>query len=313
METLEVTSEQFDALLDLSEFVVNGIAYSKEGIRAYFVEIGPELARAILQTYRTDYRKLRPRHAESIATDMREGNWNLDGSPIRMSDTQELIDGQHRLTGITLTGIRQEFLVVDTLPVSTYDTIDTNGIPRNYVDVLRRRGYTNCSNRAALAKLIWYWDHRNSLDGRQALTVAQLDSVHENPAYKERIKWAVNNSQNLDRRIYARKSAIALAMFVLGEISQLSILELMNAVAVGEGLYRGQPTFALWNRFRNDHNNEKEKIRTTDETVWLIFRAWQTYHKNTMRDPSDPLTMGKLTLPPQGVTVRDLKAMLETE
>lgn len=313
METLEVTQDQLTEIIDLTEFAVNCIAYSHDGIRAYFAEIGPELAKKILQTYRTDYRKLRPKHADSIATDMREGNWNLDGSPIRMSDTGELTDGQHRLMAITQTGITQEFLVVDTLPLSTYDTVDTNGLPRNYVDILRRRGYINCTNRAALVKLIWYWDHKNSLGWKQPLTVAQMDSVNENPEYKDRIKWAISHAQSLDRRIYARKSAISFSLFILGQISELSINELLQAVAVGEGLYRGQPAFALMNRLKNDHNSEREKIRTIDETVWLIFRAFQTYHQNTMRHPGNQLTLNSLTLPREGVSVTDLKEMLVTE
>lgn len=311
MDQLSVTPDQMDDILDLSKDA-SSIAYSSNGIRAYFITIGPELAKKILATYSTDYRKYRQSHVDTISRDMKNGNWNLDGSPIRINENAELADGQHRLHSVIESGLRLEFLVVDSLPVSTYDTMDTNALTRTFIDILRRKGYTHCSSRAALTKLVYYWEYRNTLDARLVLTVSQLDEIHDK--YEKRISWAVHNANNLDRKVYIKRSLIALAFFILGEVSEASIKGLMISVADASGITRGMPAYALWNRLRNDHNSEKEKLRTNDETMYLIFRAWKTYHQNTMRHESDQLELnGSIPIPASGVTVRDLKNMMVTE
>jgi hypothetical protein len=309
MESIAVTPDQFDEILDLTAFA-GSIAYSKQGCRAYFVEIGPEMARKILETYNTQYRKMRPRHMESIARDMRAGNWQLDGSPIRLNEDNELADGSHRLTAVVKTEISQEFLVVDRLPVSTYDVMDTNALTRNYIDILRRRGYTQQPNRAALTKMIYAWDNKTSLDFKQSLSIAEMDSIHENPDYRERITWAVHNANSLDRRIPAKKTIIGLALFVLGEIDPTSIKELLLAVSTKENLKRGTPEFTLMTRLENDANSDKNLIRTNDETAYLFFRAWKTYYQNTMRHDSDQIKLEALQYPRNGITVKSLKEML---
>lgn len=308
MEQIEVTPDQFDAIVDLSEYA-GSIAYSKDGTRAYFVEIGPTLAERILKTYNTDYRKLRVKHAKSLADDMKSGNWMLDGSPIRINELNELSDGQHRLTAIENSGQRIEFLVVDKLPVEAYDTMDTNALSRTYVDILRRRGFAFCPDRAAVSGLLWKWNRNYSLDTSVKLTVAQLDSIHtrENA---ERIGWAVKNANNLSRNVHVKRALLGFCLYVLGEVNEGSIKELLFAVSNMENLNRGTPARALAIRLRNDKNNDRYKIGTNDETMWLIFRAWRDYHRNTYRHADDQIKLEGLTLPPNGVTVSDLKNMV---
>jgi hypothetical protein len=313
VEQLLVTPSQMDEILDLSQEAFGGtIAYSSTGTRAYFVTIGPEFAKKLLETYSVDYRKLRPNHAEDLAMDMRNEKWQLDGSPIRLTSQGHLLDGQHRATALIMSNTRQEFLIVDCLSESTYDTVDTNALSRSYNDILRKRGFSNVSSRTALTKLLLKWDTRTQLDTREAFkSIAELDAVH-NPN-QERITWAVNNAANLDRNIYVAKSIVSLAFFVLGQVSEVTIKELLSAVAIGEGLYRGTPEFALMNRLKNDRNSGRDKIRTPDESMWLITRAWKTYHQNKQRPENNQLRLENLVIPSSGVSIRDLKEMMVTE
>lgn len=314
METLAVTPDQFDEIIDLAQFAHKGtVALSKNGQRAFFIEIGPELANKILDTYDLDYRKLRDKHAKSIASDMAEGAFLLDGSPIRISKEKKLLDGQHRMFGIRESGQRLEFLIVDSLPPDTYDTVDTNIVPRTYIDILRRRGYSNPTGMSALIKLAhkWYNPKITSLATTYPQTPHQLDKILNQ--YADRLKWATHNARNLDKKIYVPQSQIALAMFILGEISESSIKGFMISVAEGENIHRGMPAYTLKTRLQGDHNEEKDKSRDIMDTMWLIFRTWKMYHQNLSRHDGDQLTIFNLPVPRNGVSIRDLKNMMASE
>lgn len=313
METLEVASEQFDAIHDLSEFASNGIAYSLDGYRAFFAVIGPEMASKILATYDEDYRKLRPKHADAITEDMKNGKFILDGSPIRLDDNNHILDGQHRMASIIASGMRIEFLIVDHLPVATYDTVDTNSLVRTYMDVLRRRGFSDPSGVTALTRYLhkWYNPRTTSLDSNYRMSIAMLDSVLI--PNQERIKWAVQNASNLCRKIDIPKSLLSLALFTLGEVSESSIKGMLIAVAEGEDIHRGMPEYTLQQRLILDHRQEKDKARDPNDTMYLIFRAWVDYHRNLSRHPNNLIKLDSIPRKRDGVTIQDLKNMMATD
>ena len=85
----------------------------------------------------TGNRKQRRGHAEIMAADMREGRWVETHEPIAMSVDGNLIDGQHRLAAVVLSGVGQWFWV------AVYDTHQTAiglpidcGVRRNTSDLL---------------------------------------------------------------------------------------------------------------------------------------------------------------------------------
>lgn len=72
--------------------------------------ITPEKAREYLGR-NTHNRKLRQLHVESLANEMRNGNWVVTHQGIAFSETGELIDGQHRLAACVLANKDIEILV----------------------------------------------------------------------------------------------------------------------------------------------------------------------------------------------------------
>lgn len=83
----------------------------------------PPEAESILSRM-TGNRKRRKGHVETMAADMREGRWVDTHEPIAMSVDGNLIDGQHRLAAVVLSGAGQWFWV------AVYDTHQTAiGLP----------------------------------------------------------------------------------------------------------------------------------------------------------------------------------------
>jgi len=59
--------------------------------------ITPQQARHWLEHNNNHNRHLNPTTVKKYASDMREGNWQMNSMPIVFSDTGQLLDGQHRL------------------------------------------------------------------------------------------------------------------------------------------------------------------------------------------------------------------------
>lgn len=104
--------------------------------------VTPEIARAWLAR-NTDNRNLRDGLVRQLAADMKNGAWmpNHQGVAIRADGT--LLDGQHRLSAIVMSGVSVWMLVFTNMPVSVegvkgtmMDSID-RGAPQSVADVLR--------------------------------------------------------------------------------------------------------------------------------------------------------------------------------
>lgn len=94
----------------------SGVTYSIENVT-------PELAESWLAR-NTANRRMRRATAEAYARDMESGDWRENGDAICFAVDGTLLDGQHRLTAVVLSGISVPLLIVRDLPRETQDTKD---------------------------------------------------------------------------------------------------------------------------------------------------------------------------------------------
>lgn len=96
--------------------------------------ITPEKARELLAN-NPNNRNLSKPLARKYAADMKEGLWQYNGDPIRVSKEGELLDGQHRLEACVLSGVSFETEMIVDLPAAIMPTID-NGRRRSAGDAI---------------------------------------------------------------------------------------------------------------------------------------------------------------------------------
>jgi hypothetical protein len=84
-------------------------------------------------------RPLRQSTVERYARDMADGKWRLTHQGIAFDDSEQLIDGQHRLWAVVESKSTIEFLVTRGLDMSAQEYID-GGEKRTTTDVLSLRG-----------------------------------------------------------------------------------------------------------------------------------------------------------------------------
>ena len=97
-------------------------------------EIGPDLAKSLLATTKVN-RKIKSAVVKQYADAMRRGVWSLTSQGIVIDSEGTLIDGQHRLTAIVLTGITVPMLITSGVPKESQQVLD-GGSKRSVSDNL---------------------------------------------------------------------------------------------------------------------------------------------------------------------------------
>lgn len=124
------------------------ISWVTNGVNTSERRITPEIAAWMLTTNARN-RPISRRHVTRLAESMRRGEWELNGSTVKVAATGRLLDGQHRLSACVESGMAFDTLVVCGLPEETFSTIDQVSRGRKIADVLAIEAGANMKNVAA--------------------------------------------------------------------------------------------------------------------------------------------------------------------
>ena len=101
--------------------------------------ITPSYAKQLLES-NTKNRSVNEIIVNRYAKDIMEGNWKEDtGEAIKISKTNVVLDGQHRLYAIVKANTSAYLHIITDLDDSVFDVLDT-GKPRSAVDVFKIQG-----------------------------------------------------------------------------------------------------------------------------------------------------------------------------
>jgi hypothetical protein len=89
---------------------------------------------------------------------LREGKLDLITDAIGITPEGWIVNGQHRLAAIMAEDIGAWLYVAYDMPADAFSRIDTGRV-RNGSTVLELAGYPSTSGTAALARLVWSWEH----------------------------------------------------------------------------------------------------------------------------------------------------------
>lgn len=136
---------------------------AQRGPQYKVIEVTPDLAEKWLNQ-NSHNRNLRERAVLAYARDMEAGNWAENGESIKFAADGTLLDGQHRLQAITLSGVTVRMLVVTGLKNAAQETMD-DGRKRTLADALHLRGETNATILGSVLRRVVMWEngsYRNS-------------------------------------------------------------------------------------------------------------------------------------------------------
>lgn len=235
--------------------------------------IGPKEARYLLRT-NLHNRNVSEARVESLARDMRAGDWVMNGETIKVSESDTLIDGQHRLRAVVVADVPIAMLVVRGLPDSSQETVDL-GAPRMLKNILQLRGMSNASGLASSARIIWMMERFNEPYRKHVVpSFRELETVIlSNPSLSESVLVGARASRSVVR--YAPSVASALH-FLMSKKDAMLASEFWDAIINGE-VDQKEPVWllreTLLRDLRSAHRSSIEHRAAIAVKAWNATRA----------------------------------------
>ena len=251
-----------------------------------FMMITPEIAAQMLEGNSIN----RPIDKNRIATyvsEMKKGNWKINGETIIFNSKGALANGQHRLLSIIKSGVSVMILVVNGVDEDAMRTMDT-GKSRSTADILSLehfdKGYgKHCisSVSTAIGILIKYKAGVGiSTSGGNRLLVTALETDKffvQHEALLVGFDREIRGLAKSNSRIAEIGEGIA-TWFILHEIDSDLAREFIYAVYTGIGLKPETPQYHLRNIMiaqRKTGSGKRKGFRPRD-FVYLSIKAWNS-------------------------------------
>jgi len=262
------------------------------------MEVTPKQAQAWLEG-NVDNRSLRENRVVHLAGVLQRGEWELTGDAIVFDTDGTLLNGQHRLTAVVVSGVPARFLVLRGVPPKVQEVMDT-GLSRTLGDQLQRRGvpyYTYVSS--AL-----FWLHR--LEYAEATGIAHYAEPTMRPTFRQLLKLYEENLDLVDEapsigkhvnNLWVRAGATLALYHRLGKIEDENIEAEVDIFfknwLEGTGLKANDPIWRLREWCVEDAAKRHTKGRAPDyRFVAYVLTAW-----NKWRD-GEPVRQLKWTYTP---------------
>lgn len=158
-----------------------------KSIRTNLMLVTPKMATEWLDMNNNN-RKLSPGTAERYADDMRNGRWKLTHQGIAFNCDGTLLDGQHRLRAVVLSGCQQRMMVTFGLPVESVSVVDDHR-KRTAADALQIvHGVRSISIHKAVAIAQYMMVPGGNVTATYRSRQAQIDAYMK---HQEAITWAM--------------------------------------------------------------------------------------------------------------------------
>jgi hypothetical protein len=175
---------------------------------------------------------------------MSAGRWSFNGDSIRISDDGVILDGQHRLQAIVLSGIAQRYVIVDGLPSESFHTID-RGKKRTTADSLAILGEKNVGALAAALRVIAMLEDKSvTWNGGPISTGKQMDVLSAHPGVRH---WcSIFSTSGLRSKFDS--SICSCATLFAEKYGNDKIEMFMTQLSHGESLAKTDPAYVLRER-----------------------------------------------------------------
>lgn len=215
------------------------------------------------------------------AIDMAKGNWKEDtGELIKISDTNRLLDGQHRLMAIIESGVSINLHICYGLSDSVFDVIDT-GKGRSGGDALQIIGAKNATNLAAMIQVFNRLTSGKALIRGGAMTrkTTNKELVEMFLANKVKFEKAIIESERWHRAIskVMPMSEIGGFYLYLCTICEQTAYSFFNELCSGDKITN--KTILLLRRRLIDNKVSKIHKLTPDVRMGLIIKTWNYFRR----------------------------------
>lgn len=219
------------------------------------ITLTPELATELLE-HNGNNRPLSDVHVARIANQIRAGKWRFNGDTIKIAESNNILDGQHRLWAVIEAKTPIETIIVYGIEEDAFATIDTLRKPRSGSDILALKGLRLYGTATATA-LQWLlrWQRKCLLDYRapkNRIENSDVEAAFENnPAMVQAVQRAMK------LRSVANASIMGFLYYVVScrnpEIAErmLTTLEDPSKIAMSDPFFRLRTYFTATHKVKD--------------------------------------------------------------
>lgn len=238
--------------------------------------ITPETAKEMLKR-NINNRPLKQSHVNFLSSQMESGLWQFDGSPIKLTEQGGVLDGQHRLSALVLSGCSFEFLIVSGISVDAFQVMDT-GRNRQASDVLSIDGFENGESLQIVVRGIITYNRYGRIKGG-GRTVSPITN-------REVLDFARENSSKLKRSIdflskhkssLLPKTRVAIFHYLFSEKSVTEADLFINKFLTGLDMEKTSPIYVLREKLIAD-SGARTKIEVNKKLA-LVIKCWNIFRK----------------------------------
>lgn len=257
---------------------------AQRGPQYRLVSLTPELAEKWL-AQNTHNRNLRERAVMAYARDMEAGNWAENGESIKFADGDvtliggrdplhggALLDGQHRLQAIALSGVTVKMLVVTGLKNAAQETMD-DGRKRTLADALHLRGEANATILGSILRRVVMWE-QGSYRNSGTYTPTNTECLTFLAAHPE-TRASTEVAAALRKPTQLPASVLGLSHWLFTRIDIEDANWFFNKLGTGAIDEELHPILALRRLARNASDNTGRVPE--DKLLACVIKAWNSY------------------------------------
>jgi hypothetical protein len=240
--------------------------------RLEMITLTPEIATALIER-NTLNRPINDSHVGRIANQILAGKWKFNGETIKVGETGDIFDGQHRCWAVVNSKTAIETIIVYGVKREAFATIDTLRKPRSGADVLSLMGlHRHRSCVAEALKWLLRWQRKDPetkkqilLDYKTPKNRIENSDIEEAYSHHARIVHAAERAAKI-RRI-ANPSIMSFLYYVIysqnAEIAERMMVTLDNPARAPQN----DPFFKLREYFTADHLKRKDPLVSIALTI----------------------------------------------
>jgi len=245
-----------------------------------YVFMTPEKAKELLDI-NVRNRSINQRLVNRIAGDISRGKWQVNGETIKVSSTNKLLDGQHRLSAIIKSGMPCHLWVVEGLDDNCHATIDS-GLPRGAHHTLQTESIQNASLLASAIALIKKIENKEIATSKRASNIDILDDYRKDPEGLNAAARFITGRSWLKR--YAGNSVACACYYIASKLSKSQASEFFEKLASGAGLDEGSPILTCRNfmiKQREMRGIAEVGRQLKFQTYQVIAKCWNAYREGS--------------------------------
>lgn len=232
--------------------------------------ITPEIASKMLANNKGN-RPISTRRVKLYARQMQLGLFVLNGESIIFDSKGRLLNGQHRLEAVKLSGVPIQTVVIRGVDPDAFDTID-NGKARTPGDVLSMREVKNATAVASVSRLAMNYAAGHGVNAANFSRKEITDFSASFPYTEELVCKAFRAKE----RVQISPFMAVLFLATVGGQYRDRVDEFVEAITTGDGLVKGDPRHSLREWILTQKQRFRGEMRT-DDVFAGTARAWNAF------------------------------------